>query len=185
MHVATKAYAALLHGINVGGHRKVPMAELRTLLTELGHGAVRTYLQSGNAVFTSGLGDATALAAGIRQAIAERFGFEAGVLVREHAYLKAVADACPFPAASLDGKQVHVTYLSAPLPASRFASLDPARYLPEEFRLGDRAIYLYAPNGVGRSKLADAVASSVSTADPSATDRNWNTVVKLVELTRI
>lgn len=71
----TTRYAALLRGINVSGHKKVPMAELRTLLTELGHADVRTYLQSGNAVFSSASGDEDALTAQLEQAIEERFGF--------------------------------------------------------------------------------------------------------------
>lgn len=182
--MTTKAYAALLRGINVSGHKKVPMAELRALLAELGHGDVRTYLQSGNAVFTSALGDEEALAEQLRQAIEAHFGFSVDVLVRDHAYLKAVADACPFPAASLEGKQLHVTYFSEPVAESRFASFDAARYLPEEFRFGDRVLYLYAPNGLGRSKLAEALAKSGPPKGVIATSRNWNTVAKLVELTQ-
>ncbi|MFC7645527.1 DUF1697 domain-containing protein [Streptosporangium lutulentum] len=168
----------------MSGHKKVPMAELRALLTELGHGDVRTYLQSGNAVFTSALGDEQALAAQLEQAIEKHFGFGVDVLVRDHAYLKAVVDTCPFPAASLEGKQLHVTYFSEPVAASRLASFDAARYLPEEFRLGDRALYLYAPDGLGRSKLAEALTRSVPANGVIATSRNWNTVTKLVELTQ-
>jgi uncharacterized protein (DUF1697 family) len=179
-----RVYAALLRGINVGGHRKVPMADLRALLTKLGHGDVRTYLQSGNAVFTSAAGDEEALAAQLEQAIAEHFGFTVDVLVRDHAYLKSVADACPFPAAMLAGSQLHVTYFSAPVGASSLASLNAAIFLPEEFRLGDRVLYLYAPDGIGRSKLAEALTKSTSATDVIATTRNWNTVAKLVELTR-
>ncbi|GAA4986729.1 DUF1697 domain-containing protein [Kitasatospora paranensis] len=183
--MTTKAYAALLRGINVGGHKKVPMADLRALLTGLGHGEVRTYLQSGNAAFTSVEQDEDVIAAGLREAIEEHFGFPVEVLVRDHAYLGAVADACPFPAATLEGRQLHVTYFSAPVDAARFASLDPAAYLPEEFRLGDRALYLYAPDGLGRSKLAEALAKGAPAKGIVATTRNWNTVLKLVELTEV
>ncbi|WP_367320154.1 DUF1697 domain-containing protein [Streptomyces sp. HUAS ZL42] len=176
-------YAALLRGINVGGSRKVPMAELRTLMTGLGHDAVRTHLQSGQAVFGSDHGDEESLAAGLAQAIEKQFGFPVDVIVRDHAYLKAVAEACPFPAAELEAKQVHVTYFSAPVGAERFAEIDPAAYLPEEFRLGDRALYLYAPDGLGRSKLAEHLSKPRINKGLIATTRNWNTVVKLVELT--
>ena len=178
------AYVALLRGINVGGNKKLPMAELRALLAELGLGDVRTYLQSGNAVFTSDHGDEDALAGQLRQAIGAHFGFDIDVLVRDHAYLKAVADACPFPAASLEGKQLHVTYFSELVDESRFASLDAAAFLPEEFRLGDRALYLFAPDGLGRSRLAETLARSGPPKGVIATSRNWNTVVKLVELTQ-
>ncbi|MEW2166216.1 DUF1697 domain-containing protein [Streptomyces sp. NPDC007084] len=179
----TTTYAALLRGINVGGAKKVPMAELRTLMEGLGYGDVRTYLQSGNAVFSSSHGDEPSLAAELAAAIERRFGFDVGVLVRDHRYLKAVREACPFPAAEPAAKQVHVTYFSEPVDAARFASVEPAAFLPEEFRLGDRALYLYAPDGLGRSRLAQALSRPRLLKGVLATTRNWNTVVKLEELT--
>lgn len=166
----TTKYAALLRGINVGGSRKVPMADLRALLTSLGHDAVRTHLQSG-------------LAAELAEAIGERFGFPVDVIVRDHAYLRSVVEACPFPAAELEARQLHVTYFSAPVEADRFAAIDAPAFRPEEFRLGDRALYLYAPDGLGRSKLAEALARPRVNKGLVATSRNWNTVTKLVELT--
>ncbi|WP_138897638.1 DUF1697 domain-containing protein [Streptomyces chryseus] len=181
----TMTYAALLRGINVSGHKKVPMAELRELLAALGHRDVRTYLQSGNAVFTTDAEDSEdALATALERAVEQHFGFSVDCLVRSGAYLAAVADACPFPAAELEGKQLHVTYFSRPVTADRFTSVDPAAYLPEEFRLGDRALYLYAPDGLGRSKLAEVLARPALLKGISATTRNWNTVAKLVEMTR-
>lgn len=180
----TTTYAALLRGINVSGRKKVPMADLRALLTELGHRDVRTYLQSGNAVFTTGAGGSEeSLAADLERALEERFGFGVDCLVRGGAYLKAVADACPFPAAELEGRQLHVTYFSQPVTPARFASVGRTAYLPEEFRLGDRALYLYAPDGLGRSKLAEALARPSLLKGVTGTTRNWNTVVKLVEMT--
>ncbi|MFF0221978.1 DUF1697 domain-containing protein [Streptomyces sp. NPDC004629] len=175
-------YAALLRAINVGG-RKLPMAELRGLLEGLGHAGVRTYLQSGQAVFAADHGDEESLAAEIGRASRERFGFAVDVIVRDHAYLKAVVDACPFPAADLEGRQLHATYFSAPVDAARYADIDADAHRPEEFRLGDRVLYLYAPDGLGRSKLADALSRPRRTRDVIATSRNWNTVLKLVELT--
>ncbi|MEU2747239.1 DUF1697 domain-containing protein [Streptomyces collinus] len=179
----TTTYAALLRGINVGGSRKVPMADLRTLLADLGHDDVRTYLQSGQAVFSSGHGSEQSLAGEIAQAIEKRFGFGVDVIVRDHAYLRSIADACPFPAADLEPKQLHVTYFSAPVTPERFTEIDQDAYLPEEFRLGDRALYLYAPNGLGRSKLAEHLSKPRINKGVIATTRNWNTVVKLVEMT--
>jgi uncharacterized protein (DUF1697 family) len=105
------------------------------------------------------------------------------VVAHDHAYLRAVADACPFPAADLEPKQLHVTYLSAPATPDRFAAIRQDAFLPEEFRLGDRALYLYAPNGLGRSKLAEQLSKPRITKGVTATTRNWNTVVKLVEMT--
>ncbi|MDO0925138.1 DUF1697 domain-containing protein [Streptomyces sp. TG1A-8] len=176
-------YAALLRGINVGGSRKLPMADLRALLTGLGYDGVRTHLQSGQAFFTTGDGDEESLAAGLARAVEAHFGFRVDVIVRDHAYLRAVAEACPFPAAGLEARQLHVTYFSAPAGPERFAEIDPAAHLPEEFRLGDRCLYLYVPDGLGRSKLAEALSRPRNTKGLIATSRNWNTVAKLVELT--
>lgn len=176
-------YAALLRGINVGGGRKVPMAELRTLVEGLGHDGVRTHLQSGQAVFTSDHGDEESLAAELSTAIERHFGFAVDVIVRDHAYLKGVVEACPYPAGELEPKQLHVTYFSAPVTAERFAGIDQTSCLPEEFSLGDRALYLYAPDGLGRSTLADQLSRPRVTKGVVATSRNWNTVTKLVELT--
>ncbi|MEE1737716.1 DUF1697 domain-containing protein [Streptomyces sp. BE147] len=181
----TMKYAALLRGINVSGHKRVPMAELRTVLGELGHRDIATHLQSGNAVFSSESDDEDALAAALEKAVEQRFGFHVGCLVRSGPYLAAVADACPFPAAELEGKQVHITYFGQPVDAARFASLDADSFLPEEFGLGDRALYLYAPDGLGRSKLAAALSRPAFTKGLTATSRNWNTVAKLVEMTRV
>ncbi|MDT0468707.1 DUF1697 domain-containing protein [Streptomyces gibsoniae] len=179
----TTTYAALLRGINVGGSKKVPMAELRTLMQGLGFVGARTYLQSGQAVFSCDRGDEESLAAELGGAIEKRFGFPVDVIVRDHAYLASVCDACPFPADRLEGRQLHLTYYSEPVDAERFAEIDPAVYLPEEFRLGDRALYLYAPDGLGRSKLAEHLAKRRLAKGLIATTRNWNTVVKLVEMT--
>ncbi|MFD3660993.1 DUF1697 domain-containing protein [Streptomyces sp. NPDC058659] len=177
-------YAALLRGINVSGHRKVPMAELRSVLEGLGHRNVRTYLQSGNAVFTT---DSPAsegdLTTELEDAIERRFGFRVDCLVRDGEYLAAVAEACPFPAAELEGKQLHAIYYSGPAEPGRFAAIDRATYLPEDFALGDRVLYLYVPEGLGRSRLGDVVTRPAVVKGLVATARNWNTVVKLVEMT--
>ncbi|MFH8581264.1 DUF1697 domain-containing protein [Streptomyces zaomyceticus] len=181
----TQTYALLLRGINVSGHRKVPMAELRSVLEGLGHQDVRTYLQSGNAVFTTdSTASADTLTAVIEDAIEERFGFRVDCLVRDADYLAAVAEACPFPAAELEGKQLHALYLSGPADAERFAAIDREAYRPEEFALGDRVLYLYVPEGLGRSRLAEVLARPSVVKGLVVTARNWNTVAKLVEMTR-
>ncbi|MFD7813515.1 DUF1697 domain-containing protein [Streptomyces sp. NPDC059785] len=176
-------YAALLRGINVGGSKKVPMAELRTLMQSLGYGDVTTYLQSGNAVFSSDHGDEETLAAELAEAVERHFGFPVGVLVRDHAYLRAVRENCPFPAAELEAKQLHAMYFSHPVDAERFAAVDPAAFAPEDYRLGDRVLYLYAPDGLGRSKLGETLSRPRLHRGLLATTRNWNTVVRLEELT--
>ncbi|MER7517750.1 DUF1697 domain-containing protein [Streptomyces sp. NPDC126499] len=180
----TTTYALLLRGINVGGHRKVPMAELRSLLEELGHRGVKTYLQSGNAVFTSGADEPDeAVRETVEAAIEQRFGFPVDCLVRDHGYLAAVAADCPYPAAELEGKQLHAFFLSGPVDEDRFAGLDRASFAPESFALGDRVLYLYAPDGLGRSRLGEVLSRPALFKGLTVTARNWNTVRKLVEMT--
>ncbi|MER5769136.1 DUF1697 domain-containing protein [Streptomyces sp. NPDC001985] len=182
--MTTKRYAALLRGINVGGHRKVPMAGLRSLLSDMGYADVATHLQSGNAFFSTPAADEDELAAALGRAIEEHFGFGVDCLVRDGDYLAAVAAGCPFPAAGLEGRQLHVTFLSEDPAPDRLASLDAASFAPEAFRPGDRALYLHTPGGLGRSRLAEALARPDLLRGIIATTRNWNTVTRLVELTR-
>ncbi|HEU5356046.1 MAG TPA: DUF1697 domain-containing protein [Actinocrinis sp.] len=184
---STTTYVALLAAVNVG-KRKVPMADLRDLLTGLGYRDVRTYLASGNAVFdvpddAEEAGDPAAIGARISAALADRFGFDVPCLVRTGAYLDAVIKACPFPADTLEGKQLHAVFYSVDVTADRYADLDQAAFLPEEFRLGEQVMYLYAPNGLGRSELAAALAKPAGRLKGiQATGRNWNTVKALAEM---
>lgn len=184
-------YAALLSAVNVGG-RKVPMAQLRELLGGLGYTGVQTYLASGNAVFTvpgdgaaaaSGTGTEAELGARISDALRPALGFAVPVVVRDAAYLRAVIEQCPFPAHEVEGKQLHAVFYAEPVAEERYADVDRARFLPEEFRLGDRVMYLYLPGGMGRSPLAAALAKPASRLKGLvATGRNWNTVKALAEL---
>ncbi|MFJ3901454.1 DUF1697 domain-containing protein [Streptomyces sp. NPDC090025] len=182
----TTTYALLLRGINVGGHRKVPMAELRSVLEGLGHQDVVTYLQSGNAVFTTAADSSEEkVRTAVEAAIEGHFGFAVDCLVRDHDYLAAVAADCPFPAGDLEGRQLHAFYLSGPVDEDRFTALlrDRDGYLPEEFAFGDRVVYLHTPDGLGRSKLGEALNRPALFKGLTVTARNWNTVRKLVDLT--
>ncbi len=184
----TVRYAALLAAVNVG-KRQVPMAQLRELLAGLGYADVRTYLASGNAVFAADGEDnkgeqQDAIAARISAALADRFGFEVPCLVRDGAYLNRVVEACPFPADDVAGKQLHAIFHADPIVADRYADIDQAAFLPEEFRIGDRVMYLYLPGGIGRSALAAALSKPAARVKGIlATGRNWNTVKALAQMT--
>jgi uncharacterized protein (DUF1697 family) len=176
-------YAALLSAVNVG-KRKVPMGELRELLTGLGYGGVQTYLASGNAVFGAA-GAPGEAEVKIAAALEERFGFAVPTLVRDGAYLAAVIAHCPFPAGEVEGRQLHAIFHSAQVGAERYADLDAEAFLPEEFRLGDRVMYLHLPDGIGRSALAAALGRPASRLKGVvATGRNWNTVKALADMTK-
>jgi len=174
----SKLRVALLRGINVGGHHKLRMAELRELLSQLGYADVRTYLQSGNAVFRTSRGPDHDLEATLENALGQRFGFPVPTLVRDGAYLRAVRDANPFLGKTQDPKQLHVVFLGEHPSQQQVADLGPTTVGVEQFQMGDRAIYLFCPNGIGRTKLPpfDRRLKIRTTA------RNWKTVNALCAL---
>jgi uncharacterized protein (DUF1697 family) len=173
-------YIALLRGINVGGNKKVPMAQLRELMEGLGYTEVATLLQSGNAVFTCKEKNPAKVGKQLEAAIVQEFGFEVSVVLRTRDELEAVIKANPLPGAEDAPSQFLVMFLSEAPDPKRFAQLDPAAYLPDEFRLVGREIYARFPNGVGRSKLATVLGGTRLGVIP--TGRNWSTVTKLLEL---
>ncbi|WP_314178606.1 DUF1697 domain-containing protein [Streptomyces winkii] len=170
-------YAALLRGINVGGHKKVPMAELRDVMTGLGWTGVRTYLQSGNAVFTTEDPDPGER---LERAVAERFGFDVRCLVRTAGELRAVAAACPYPASELDPAKLLVLFLEEPPGEGHFGSVNAADFAPDTFEHVGGAVYCYFPDGMGRSKLPAAL--EAVRPKITMTGRNWRTVQRLIEL---
>ncbi|WP_224240092.1 DUF1697 domain-containing protein [Hyalangium gracile] len=173
-------YIALLRGINVGGNKKVSMAQLRKVLEGLGYTDVATLLQSGNAVFTSKEKSPAKLIKQIEAGIVEGFGFEVSIILRTRDELAAVIDANPLPGADDAPTQFTVTFLSDVPDAKRIQQIDAAAYLPDEFRWTGREIYARFPNGMARSKLATLLSGLRLGVTPTA--RNWNTVKKLLEL---
>jgi uncharacterized protein (DUF1697 family) len=172
-------YVALLRGVNLGAHNKMPMAALRSLVESLGHDDVRTYIQSGNVVFRSAA-KRGALAGGLETAIAGEFGVKAAVVLRTERELDKAIAGNPFLAAGADEKTLHVVFLgSAPTKAS-VNKLDPGRSPPDEFAVGRAEVYLHCPNGFGRSKLSVDWFERI--LGGPATIRNWRTVTKLAEL---
>ncbi|WP_153505825.1 DUF1697 domain-containing protein [Cumulibacter manganitolerans] len=172
-------YAALLRGINVGGNRKVPMAELRELAESLGLEDVSTYIASGNLLFSSSKTE-SALTDQLHEALESRFGFAVDVVVVSHAHLQKALAGCPFDG---DPKQVIVTFLSAPYDAATRAALQQIAADGERVDFGPSGakwLYVDFAGGLARSKLATKLASVAK--DGYATTRNIRTVEKLVEL---
>jgi uncharacterized protein (DUF1697 family) len=174
-------YVALLRGINVGGHRKVPMADLRRLLEGLGYTNVATLLQSGNAVFTSKEENPARVVTQIETALAGKLGFEVAVVLRTRDELAAAIEANPLAGAEEAPSRFLVAFLSGLPDTRRLQELDPAAYLPDEFRVVGREIYGRFPNGVGESKLATVLLAKARLG-VTPTTRNWSTVTKLLEL---
>lgn len=168
-------YVALLRGINVGGRGSLPMKELVGLLEELGCQNVRTYIQSGNVVLESSE-KAPALVQRIKAAIKKQRSFEPEVLLLTAKELEEAIEKNPFPQAKDEPKAVHFGFLAAKPVKPNLEKLESLKRETEEFHLIGQVFYLYAPEGVGRSKLAAASEKALGVA---LTDRNWNTVCKL------
>jgi uncharacterized protein (DUF1697 family) len=154
------------------------MKELRELLTALGCDDVATYIQSGNAVFNAeaGAGD---LSSSIAKGVQKRFGFEPRVLVLTADRLREIAVANPYRDLDSDPKSVHVSFLAEEPANPDLDALTEVKSPTEDFELADGAFYLYAPDGIARSKLAARTEQHLGVA---ATARNLRTVNKLLDL---
>jgi uncharacterized protein (DUF1697 family) len=177
-----RSFVALLRGVNVGGARRVGMEQLRSSLTGLGLRSVRTYLQSGNAVFTAPADSRTEqLAATIADAILADFGLEVPVLVLTRDDLEDVALANPFAAEpDADIRPLHATFVANDIDADAFSALKLPAGPGEEVALGERVVYLRLPDGYGRTKLHNGYFERA--LGQTATTRNWRSVLALAEM---
>jgi uncharacterized protein (DUF1697 family) len=170
---------AFLRGINVGGHRRVGMADLRDLLTDLGYGDVRTYLQSGNVVLTSRAA-ARRVERELEQQIAAGLGVDLKVLVRTRAELAGVIERDPFGDVAVDPSRYLVSFLSTKPDAAVVRELARVDVAPAQFVVSGREIYAWHPDGMGRSELSKLL--SEQRIGVTMTGRNWNTLTKLLAL---
>ncbi|MBT0771100.1 DUF1697 domain-containing protein [Kineosporia sp. J2-2] len=171
--------ALLLRGINLGGRRKLAMAQLRDLLTSLGHTGVSTILASGQAVVTTPR-DPAEVAAELESRLLGETGLTTDVLARTGAEMTSVLAGNPFPTADDDGSRHAVVFLRSPLSEAQLAGFDPAAYAPDELVARGRELYLRLPAGFADSRLSIAVGK---VRGVPATTRNWNTVKKIQALT--
>lgn len=172
---------SLLRGVNVGGHHSIKMDALRALYESLGLYDVQTYVQSGNVLFRATGQNLTRLARQIEEAIEKRFGFRPNVILRTPADLRKVIAGNPFAKrCDIDPSKLLVTFLAQdPGPEGRQCILN-LKADPEELRLSGRELYIYFPDGMGRSKLPWTKIEK--TLKTPGTARNWNTVRKLLEI---
>jgi uncharacterized protein (DUF1697 family) len=170
------SYVALLRGINVGGHRKVPMAALRETAEALGLRNVRTYVASGNLVFETGL-KAGGLEAKLEKAIEDRFGFPVDVIVRSAAQWAAYAAANPLTQESKAQPGFLHLFVGRHAPTeSDIATLSAKAGANERVLSAGGAIWIWYGDGAGRSKIGTAKSTGIWTA------RNWRTVLTLKEM---
>ena len=172
-----KTYIVLLKGINVGGHKKVPMAELRELLTKSGFEDVQTYIQSGNVILKSSE-NKNIIENKIQEAIMAHFGFEVSVLANTRQGLKRIFDNCPF---SEEQKKASYFMMLHEKPEDDLVKVASEKvYDGEEYEIIDDCIYYYCQKGFGQAKFnANFFERKLNTF---ATARNYNTMVKLLSL---
>ena len=172
-------YIALLRGINVGGKNKLPMKDLSALIADLGGQQIKTYIQSGNAVFRHQTSNSIELSRELEADIRKTHEFEPRVLLLSMSELAKAVARNPFPAAEADPKTLHLYFLAAIPQHPDIESLEVIKGDRETFQLDQTIFYLHAPNGIGRSKLA---AKAEKLLGVTATARNWRTVSKLMRL---
>jgi len=174
-------YIAMLRGINVSGQKIVSMEKLRASFATLGFNRIRTYVQSGNVIFEASKTSPSVLSKSIEEEILSDFGFSVLLVLRLWDEMKRIADDNPFlKDRGIDHSKLHITFLSD-LPAkAALGKLDSLNAVPDQFRIRGREVYLYCPNGYGRTRLSNATFEKLLSVQ--ATTRNWKTVKTLVEM---
>ncbi|WP_165940074.1 DUF1697 domain-containing protein [Dyadobacter psychrotolerans] len=174
-------YIAILRGVNVSGKNMIKMPALVKAFEDIGFESVAAYLQSGNVLFSSENGNVADLQKRITEKIALDFGFDIPVIVFSSQYLRQVRKDNPFlKKADFDSTMLHVTFLAQAPDKTNLEKLDTAKYLPDEFVVDEKVIYLNCPGGYGTTKFNNNFFENKLKV--TATTRNWNTVNKLAEL---
>jgi uncharacterized protein (DUF1697 family) len=174
-------HIALLRAVNLAGHGKVAMSDLRDLFAALGFAGVRTLLQSGNVVFRGGTREGGALERFLETETEKRLGLKTDFLVRTAKEWETIVAKNPFPdEAKKDPSHLVVMFLKDAPDKKSVAALQAAITGPEVVRAEGRQAYITYPAGIGRSRLTNGlIEKKLSTR---STGRNWNTVLKLREL---
>ena len=172
-------WIALLRGVG-GGIRSLPMGELVKQLESIGLKNVRTYITTGNVVFSSTRA-AARLASDIEGCIEKKFGFHSNTFILSVDELRRAARANPFPQADATPKLLHLFFLSEPPKTPKLDAMNELKTKSEQFAVKGKVFYFYTPDGFGISKLATRVDRLLGV---ETTARNWRTVGKLLEMTK-
>jgi uncharacterized protein (DUF1697 family) len=172
-------WVLLLRGINVGGKNKLPMADLKSLLTEYDAHDIQTYIQSGNAVFSASGLKPQSFTKKLSKAISDSHGFAPEIIVLKATDFIRSIETCPFPKEEFSERILHFYFLTEPAYSPQEDKINELKIASEQWALVDDVFYLYAPDGFGRSKLA---AKAEKLLGVGATVRNWRTVTKLQTL---
>jgi uncharacterized protein (DUF1697 family) len=173
-----QVWIALFRGVNVSGKNIMPMAELRALMTDLGLVDTKTYIQSGNVVFRSD-SDRAELRQRILDGVEKQFGIRAPLMLLQWEELEDALKKNPFPDGEADPKSLHLSFMASPPKAPDLEEMTKWQKDSESFQLIGKVFYLHAPEGIGRSKLAERVERLLG--EPT-TARNWRSATKILEL---
>jgi uncharacterized protein (DUF1697 family) len=175
-------YIALLRSVNVAGHGRLSMPELKESFLGLGYTDVSTYIQTGNVLFRSPAKRTSTLSSTIEGRLAQDFGSAPSVLLRTAADLERIVAASPFPKKGADPARHHVTFLATEPTAEKLASFSAPQSGRDELVIKGQEVYVHTPDGYARSKLTGALLER--RLGVVSTTRNWNTVTKLCDLAR-
>jgi len=175
-------FVSLLRGINVSGQKKIKMADLKALYQSLGFKNVVTYIQSGNVIFNSPSEDLVSLIDIIEKEIEDKYEFHVPVILRTEQEFQWISNSCPYKEAEIEenGTKILVTFLASTPSLEKQELLETHVALPEKLTIKGNEVYLYCPNGYGRSKISNTVIENK--LGVTATTRNWKSITKLSAL---
>lgn len=176
-------YIAFLRGINVGGHKKIKMTDLRKMFQKTHFEDVQTYIQSGNIVFTSVDSDVQFLQEKIRKAMVKTFDFDVPVLVKTRIDLIKILNKSPYTESEdIEANKVYYVLLKNEPEQANFENINQKDYPNELFSITKNCVYLNCTNGAGKAKLNNNIIEQKLKV--SATTRNHRTIMKLLELSQ-
>lgn len=172
-------YISVLRGINVGGKRKILMADLRKMYAELGFANCISYIQSGNVIFDYPDNRNSELAITIQNAVTKKYGFKVPVIVRKRNEWEQSVQANPYTG-SHEKEKLCLTFLNETPKAELTEAISELNFEPDNFQIIDKDVFIYCSGPYHKTKLSNQFFESKLKV--KATTRNWNTVIKLLEL---
>ncbi|MFZ0249509.1 MAG: DUF1697 domain-containing protein [Acidimicrobiales bacterium] len=173
-------YVALLRSVNVAGHGRLAMDELRASFDALGYTDVTTYIQTGNVLFSTGSKSESGLATALEQRLADDFGDSPAVLIRNVADLRRIVGSSPYAKRGADPARHHVTFLAQPPSQAALHALSLPKSGRDELVVEGREVYVHTPDGYANTKYTGTFLER--RLGVVTTTRNWNTVTKLADL---
>ncbi|HWE66835.1 MAG TPA: DUF1697 domain-containing protein, partial [Acidimicrobiales bacterium] len=170
-------YVALLRSVNVAGHGRLAMADLKASFVSLGYRDVSTYIQTGNVIFSTPGRSTARLRADIERQLETDFGRTPDVMVRTVADLARVINTSPYPKAGADPSRHHVTFLAQAPDRAHLADFSPPPSGRDELVIIGQEVYVHTPDGYANTKLTGTLLER--RLGVTSTTRNWNTVTKL------